>query len=313
MKSGFAHFDDSHRENFCAGVLLLTMEVEDRVKDVIAQTVLSRLGIAADDCDLVAFGREARLAAKDDEAYARVDIWLLFTKPKPFYVFLEVKSHDRWDAKLVADQVRDQAGRGSVASNTHQIGGSVLLAPHRLCSEVASVAPDIPMISWPQLLRLLQDVSPGSKLTQHCITHLEETVDRPIGIAARTLLGFEDATTTVACLRTFLTACIADVGGKPTQKLHTTPGDGQPLRGGGWAWHGISVPFGAEDGQYYLGIYKYVETPPGKEAYLETLWLEAYPDGSLIAKVEIDFTPSSLSPDELSKSRALFKAKWLGS
>jgi hypothetical protein len=33
MKSGFAHFDDSHRENFCAAVLLLTMEVEGQVKE----------------------------------------------------------------------------------------------------------------------------------------------------------------------------------------------------------------------------------------------------------------------------------------
>jgi len=32
VKSGFAHFDGSHRENFCAAVLLLAMEVDDAVK-----------------------------------------------------------------------------------------------------------------------------------------------------------------------------------------------------------------------------------------------------------------------------------------
>jgi hypothetical protein len=309
MKTGFAHFDDSHRENFCAAVLLLTMEVESAVQGAIARLVQSALGIEG-ECELVAFGREARLAAKDDEAHARVDIWLLFRKPKPFYAFLEVKTHDRWPAKLVAEQVRDQAGRASMATNTHEIVGSVLLAPARLCLEVASVDPNIPKILWPQLLRTLKDISPASKLTQHCITHLEKTVDQPIGIANRPLVGFEDATTTVACLRTFLTACIADIGGTRKNKLNTTPGDGQPLRGGGWAWHGISVPFVAQGGQYYLGIYKYVEAPPGKESYLDTLWLEAYPDGSLVAEPELEFKPSSLSPDELDKVRALFKAKW---
>ena len=32
MKSGFGHFDSSHRENFCAAALLLAMEVDEGVR-----------------------------------------------------------------------------------------------------------------------------------------------------------------------------------------------------------------------------------------------------------------------------------------
>lgn len=43
MKSGFAHFDGSHRENFCAAVLLLAMEVDETVKVAIADVVRTAL------------------------------------------------------------------------------------------------------------------------------------------------------------------------------------------------------------------------------------------------------------------------------
>ena len=47
--------------------------------------------------------------------YARVDLWFLFEgDAAPFYVFLEVKSHNGWDEKHVATQVMDQASRVTV-------------------------------------------------------------------------------------------------------------------------------------------------------------------------------------------------------
>lgn len=47
MRTGFGHFDNSHRENFCAAVLLLAMEVDDAVKDLVAGLVRSQLDIDA--------------------------------------------------------------------------------------------------------------------------------------------------------------------------------------------------------------------------------------------------------------------------
>jgi len=47
-----------------------------------------------------------------------------------------------------------------------------------------------------------------------------------------------------ACLRQFLVECINELGGQVHgQPLYMTPGDGKPLRGSGWAWHGLAVPF----------------------------------------------------------------------
>lgn len=57
VKSGFAHFDGSHRENFCAAVLLLAMEVDPSVALLVSQTVCARLGIRGEP-NLLAFGRE---------------------------------------------------------------------------------------------------------------------------------------------------------------------------------------------------------------------------------------------------------------
>jgi hypothetical protein len=309
MRSGFAHFDQTHRENFCAAVLLLTMEVDDLAKQAVADLVRGALGISA-PCELVSFGREARLATREDEPYARVDLWLLFRSSEPFYAFVEVKTHDQWDAASVAAQVRDQATRPRLVSSKHAIRGSVLLAPDRLCDRVRAADGTIPTLPWAQLLRTLKLLPTSSQLTQHAIRHLEENVDRPTGIADRTLNDFEHATTTVACLRQFLKGCIAEVEGTRLTGFNTTPGDGEPLRWSGWAWYGVSVPFTLDEDKYRLGIYKYVSTPPGEESARDVLWLEAYAGDDPNPVAFLKFDPPTLAPPELDKFRAEFKREW---
>jgi hypothetical protein len=105
VTSGFAHFDENHRENFYAAVVLLVMELDEDAKRVIAGLVCDALRITS-SLELVAFGREARLHTGDGEDSARVDIWLLFRGEHGLgHAFVEVKTHDRWDPHHVAAQV----------------------------------------------------------------------------------------------------------------------------------------------------------------------------------------------------------------
>lgn len=311
MKTGFAHFDGSHRENFCASVLLLAMDVDDSVRDLVATAVCNELGIG-DATRLIGFGREARLAETDDDNYARTDLWLLFDSPTgSFYVFVEVKTHDNWDARSVAEQVKDQASRTGTRT-PQQVRGAVLLAPDRLCRRVAAIDPKVPTIAWPYLRERLRSLASRSPLTKLAIHHLEENVDRPASLDRTiTLSDFEQATTTIACLRQFIIDCIRDIGGhvhgEPT---YFTPADGAPRRGSGWAWHGLSVPFSIDGQKGRVGIYKYAETPPGEENAMATLWLEAYFGDADLPVAFVVFAPATLSAKELDAAREALKAEW---
>lgn len=311
MRSGFAHFDASHRENFCAAVLLLAMEVDDAVRDYVAHVVCTKLDISASSV-LLDFGREARLADTDDENYARVDLWLRFDSANgPFYAFIEVKTHDRWDAAHVVDQVRDQAER-TLARGHREIRGAMLLGPGRLCQRVHALDASIRSLTWPRLLQDLRALRSPSRLTSLAIRHLEENMDRSIGFERElSLSDFEQATTIVSCLRHFLLGCIADVGGRVRgDQLYMTPGDGQPLRGSGWAWHGLAIPFALDDQKGRLGLYKYAETPTGEESNQSTLWIEAYVGDSDGPIASAPFAPTTLRPAELDAARAVFTAEW---
>jgi hypothetical protein len=309
MKSGFSHFDSSHRENFCAAVLLLTMEVDDAVKDLVANIVRAELDIDA-SWELLGFGREARLVKTDDDNYARVDLWLLFgPSSDPSYAFIEVKTHEGWDAEQVVHQVLDQAER-ALARSARRIHGCVLLAPERLCQRVQGHG--VRAITWTRLLQDLRMLRSPSPLTELAISHLEEQMDRPAGLDRPiTMDQFEQATTTVGCLRQFLLDCIRDVGGRVKGvQLYTAHGDGRPGRASGWAWHGLSVPFalGAQKGR--IGIYRYAEAPPGDESALQTLWLEAYLGEGDVPLAFVKFAPATLAAKELDVARAELKAEW---
>jgi hypothetical protein len=309
MKSGFSHFDGSGRENFCAAVLVLTMEVDDAVKELVARLVRQELSIDAHH-ELLAFGREARLEADGDGGYARVDIWLLFGPPaEAFYAFVEVKTHERWDAVHVAHQVQDQAERRVTRSGSRRVHGSILLGPERLCARVKTVDSLVRFIIWPRLFAELRALRSASPLTDLAVRHLEEKMDRPPGLdRPMSLDQFEQATTTVACLREFLVDCVDDIGGRiKGEPIYLTPGDGQPRSGGGWAWHGLSVPFSRDQQTGRVGIYKYSAAPPGEELALEALWLEAYVGDADVPIAYVKFAPSTLSAAELDTVRADLK------
>ena len=311
MKSGFSHFDGCHRENFIASVLLVAMESDDAVKEVVAGHVRRELGI--DTASAVSsLSREVRLAPTADGEYARVDLCLDFgSSTAPFCAFIEVKTHEGWDEVHVAHQVTDQAGRAP-ARVPREVRGSVLLAPERVCRRVTARDPAVHTLPWRRLIDDLRALSSTSPLTKLAIQHMEENVDRAAGLdRSLTLHEFEQATTTVACLRQFLVICITDIEGNVHgEPLYLTPGDGKPRRGSGWAWHGLSVPFSLGGHRGRVGIYKYAEAPPGEQGALDTLWLEAYLGEGEMPVAFVKFAPISLATKDLDATRAAFEAEW---
>jgi hypothetical protein len=312
MKSGFAHFDTSHRENFCAALLLLTMEVDDGVKQVLTGLVRTELHIEATSL-LLGFGREARLGTSLDGKYARVDLWFLFdSSAGPFFAFIEVKTHNEWDPEKVAGQVQDQTERHVTARSERRVHGCLLLAPERLCRLVRAKNANIHTVSWPNLLARLRGLPSNSITTKHAIQHLEQQMDHSPGLdRSLALKQFEEATTIIACLRQFLVNCVEDIDGNVHgDPLFLTPGDGRPRRGGDWAWHGLSVPFTHGGKRGRVGIYKYAEAPPGQAAALETLWLELYLGDTSEPTALVEFAPPTLAGEHLDAARAELRQKW---
>jgi len=311
MKSGFSHFDGSHRENFLASVLLLAMENDDAVRDVVVRLVRDKLGIDT-ACPVTGLSREVRLAATADGRYARADLCIDFrSSAGQFCAFIEVKTHEGWDDGHVAYQVSDQASRTPVRV-PREVRGSVLLAPERVCRWVASRDPEVRVIPWRRLIGELRALPSPSPLINLALQHLEENVDRTAGLdRPMTLNHFEQATTTVACLREFLADCAADLGGSVHgEPLYLTPGDGKPRRGGGWAWHGLSVPFSLGGRRGRVGVYKYADAPPGEQAALDTLWLEAYLCEGEMPVAFVRFAPATLATKELDEARAALNEEW---
>jgi hypothetical protein len=311
VKDGFAHFDGSHRENFSAAVLLLAMEVDPAVALLVSQTICARLDIRGEP-NLLAFGREARLNKTEDDDYARVDIWLLFDgQPEAFYAFVELKTHDNWDAAHVAHQVRDQSSR-ELAMKAGRIRGSMLLAPDRLCRRVREIDADLPLIAWEKLLQALRGLRSVSTLTTHAIRHFEEQMEHPPGINKPMTLGdFEEATTTVACLKQFLMDCVAELKGSVHgEPLYMTPGDGRPKSGGGWAWHGFAVPFSLRGQRGRIGIYKYSEVPPLEAETVNSLWLEVFLGDPERPMLSTRFAPGTLSRECLDDARSELARAW---
>lgn len=311
MKSGFAHFDGSDRENFIAAVLLFTIEFDDAVKTAVTDLVRDALDIDRAR-PLLSFGREARLERSTDGEYARVDLWFLFGPPSDsLYAFVEVKTHDDWDAGTVANQVQDQCRRTS-ARHPRPVRGSVLLAPERLVRSIKDADARVRALTWSQILSTIRACS-TSTLASHAVHHIEENMERPAGLDRPLTLGhFEQATTTVACLRQFIIECIDELKGRVHgEPVHLTPGDGRPLRGSGWAWHGLSVPFSLDGERGRVGIYKYAEAPAGAEDDRATLWLEVYLGAGEAPVVAVRFAPATLAAHELDAVRAELKAAWV--
>ena len=311
MRTGFGHFDSSHRENFCAAILLFVMDFDEGARDLIARSVRHELGIDA-LTPMLGFGREARLSKTDDSEYARVDLWLSFeTAEGSAYAFVEVKTRSDWAPGHVASQVRDQTRR-PLARSSRRILGSILLAPPQLCRLVQAEDSAIRCLPWPRLLHELATQTSASPLTLHALHHLKEQMENPPGLdRPLTLAQFEEATTTVACLRQFLVETIASIQGSVHgEPLFLTPGDGRPRRSGAWAWHGLSVPFKLNSQSGRMGIYKYSDSPPGDSAAKDSLWLEVYLGDSNEPVAFVPFAPPTLSSEQLVAVRASLVATW---
>lgn len=124
-------------------------------------------------------------------------------------------------------------------------------------------------------------------------------------------LDFERATTTISCLRQFLVDCASAIQASSQEgRLYLTPGDGRPRRSGGWAWHGLSVPFTFEGQKGRVGIYKYSEAPLGETGALGELWLEAFFSDSDEPVVATVFAPVNLGSENLAERRGHFVKEW---
>lgn len=69
----------------------------------------------------------------------------------------------------------------------------------------------------------------------------------------------------------------------------------------------VSVPL---KGRGRLGIYRYVEAPPGHEAALADAWLELYHDDPHRPVHWVRFAPADLGPEALDAVRAEFRESW---
>lgn len=123
----------------------------------------------------------------------------------------------------------------------------------------------------------------------------------------------QDSARQYAELHRFLKSCLLAVDGvlESEDAVLMTPGDGEPLREDGWAWHGMSVPFRFRDLDCELGVYVYAQAPPGQEIGKTRAWFEAY-GGQNEPVVELPFRPS-LDPAYLEELRGTFIDAWCGS
>lgn len=292
MESSPADFDSSHPENFCAAVLLLTMDADPAVRDLVANLVRAELELDASN-PLVGFGLEARFVKSRWGDHTRVDLWLRFDSPSgPLYAFIEVETSARGDATQ-AKQAREQAER----SPAGRIHGTLLLAPDHLCKEARDGDERVRFVAWPRLFADVRALRSPSALREHAIRVLEEELDRPVGMdRAVTLSHFEQAMAIMASLRQFLLDCIADVGGLVQDKLVE---DRQPS--GRRAWQGLAVPFARDGQEGAVGIYK---------DELQALRLEVHLGGGDAPVASVEFTPPTLSSNNLGATREAFKAAW---
>jgi hypothetical protein len=302
MKTGFGHFDASHRENFIAALLLFAMELDEPVQRLVVERVRKQTARV----ELGAFrglGREARLPIDEEGAHRRADLWLLFDAG---VVLVEVKSHGRWNPESVTAQLKAQASGGRLVRTGQPIVNAILLAPRAVANHRADH-----YLSWSDLIRDLRNIESRSAVASAMLRHLEAHVERPIGVVDIDLGELDRAARTVACLHEFLRSCVEAVGGEPrVREIFLTRGDGEPNRWNGWAWHGVSVPFAKDGRRYRVGIYHYVETPAGQESAIKQPWLEAYEHDEQEPLVAHQLPTPSLTSESLDVARERFVAAW---
>lgn len=303
MNTGFAHFDASSNENFSSALLCLVLEADEAARLAFVRLVCRALNRDPDELGpLEDIRREERLDPDDGRAYRRADLTLWF---RDGLLLIEVKTHNAWDLQHVLDQLAAQRGSQGPVTRRRAPLGVVLLAPSALASRVCAAKAHA--VSWAAVMNALR--ANPNPFVEKAIKHWETNVERPFGLA-QPVGDFMGSVQVVACLRAFLQACANDIDMRPAYPdLNLTGWDGGTFSGGGWRWHGVSVPTkGGPDAR--IGIYRYVEAPPGHEASKDGAWLELYVEDPNVEAHYIQFAPRDLSAEALDEVRAEFRRSW---
>lgn len=295
MMDGFDYFDGNHRENFCAGLILLCLDEESSFRQRFADLVRKRLDLPT-SVQLRDWGREASLIT--EQRKLRSDLWLNFDAE---FFLIEIKTHSNWDPDAVVQQVLDQS-----ASQVRRqpIRGAALLAPSSLLRSIRSE--QVRKLSWSEVLDLVDTIEQPSRILCLAQAQWRCNVEPDFGLASEALVSSESMqqlASQAGCLKAFLRAALVRLGGHPAfDALHTGRPDGQPHRGDGWAWFGVAVSGQLQGfGRVLLGVFTYVECPKDKESELG-MWLEVYRWGSWSAPFSfMRFAPPDLTHKSLTK------------
>lgn len=302
MNHGFDHFDRSTDENFVSAMLLLLLETDADARRAVCGLLRSRAPRLAGNDEPIEIGRERPLRGRNGEE-GWSDLWLRFADGT---LVVEVKTHDRWSVAHIEAQVARYRD-GTLGNPAEPVADVVLLAPR-----VFGGGKPSGFVSWGEVIRVLRDLPAVGPLATRVIAHLERCVERDIGLEKGARMDVRETARQVAAIREFLKSCLLAVGGKPKDQLYTTPGNGEPLRKDGWAWHGLSIPFAAGDEAYRVGVYQYAEAPSDRQDALKHPWLEAYRERDDKLVVELPFH-GSLAPADLEQLRTDFSREWAAS
>ena len=304
MAVGFERFDRRHTENFCCATLLMALDAEPSFRDHVRAALIKVGGIDAEWLGPTTWGRELSLRDEGNQA-RRSDLWLRFSHVgSDFLVVLEMKVR-HWDPATVSKQCTDMLLMRSKRKRL-TVKRVILLAPPALTTQVRRTTDLITCIPWSLFIASLpQDLGAVSAAA---VRNLENVVGRTISLEQPLVAPghLAHATQVVSCLRALIYRCIESMGGTPKRQLNLSSYDGHPYSDrDGWEWHGISVPFSnAHRRDLLLGIYQYVGTPEGEEAYLDGAWLELYAGQDCL--FDLRFPDSDLSAEALTSVQGSF-------
>lgn len=286
MTAGFAHFDGAHRENFAAALILLAVDSDPHFRAAFTSLIRRHSGLTT-DAGLDEWGREETLDT-GSERKRRSDIWLRF---EDGLVLVEIKTHSRWNAVSVAQQLRDQRQAKDVRE-------AILLAPTALLRRCREF--EFPKVAWYEFFDAIDAIQEPGGILRLAQEHWSQNVERDFGLpAGASVVPFEAAVAQTGCLVAFLQAAICRLGGKVQgNSVYFSSPDGRPSQRKQWAWIGTAIPGRIPSvGDAYIGIYTYTVAPPGESI---GTFIEVYRKGEHDkAIVSAPFNPNDLSSEGL--------------
>jgi hypothetical protein len=303
MMQGFDYFDGNHRENFCAGLILLCLDEDPRFRKLFADLIRHRMGLS-DSIPLTDWGREVRLDIEQGEC-RRSDLWLRFGEER---FVIEIKTRSGWTVEDVVRQVLEQSASQIQGK---AVRGVALLAPYSLLRRIGNQA--IRRLAWREVLDLVDKIDQPSRVLSLAQAQWRCNVEVDFGLPSSTPVSSESmrqVVSEVGCLAAFLRSTLVRLGGDTRgETLYLSRPDGQPRRKGEWGWFALSVPGQLERlGSVFIGVYTYVECPKGRESDLG-MWLEMYrKDDDREPFAFIRFNPPDLTHESLAKELDAFVA-----